>query len=149
MMAQCQVFLPKSKFSYHQQKNFEKQKLNFSSSALFHMKASVSLKCFLNDSRCQIYIKLTTFVFWPNLPKKYFHSQVEKVNITIYFCILELIGENKIQVNLTILALRINFSYKRNFLSRTEKSTPPLKSAHLIQQVQLKLRILIVLEQIY
>ena len=47
-MAQCQIFLPKSKFCQHQQKTLEKQKLNFSRSALFHMKTRVYLKCFVH-----------------------------------------------------------------------------------------------------
>ena len=40
------IFLQKSK---HQQNPLEKQKLNFSRSALFHRKTRVSLKYFVND----------------------------------------------------------------------------------------------------
>ena len=51
MTAQCRVPLPKYKFCQYQQKALEKQKLNFSHSALFHTKTKVSLKYFVSDCR--------------------------------------------------------------------------------------------------
>ena len=67
MIAQCPVPLPKQIFCYYWQKTHKKQKLNFSRSALFHMKTRVSLKYFVNDccynlshwqldSRCSVYV---------------------------------------------------------------------------------------------
>ena len=47
-IAQCSVFHPNSKLCQYQQKNIEKQKLNFSHSALFHMKTRVCLKYFVH-----------------------------------------------------------------------------------------------------
>ena len=52
MIAQYPVFLPKWKFCQYQLKTIEKQKLNFPRSALFHMETRVSLKYFVNGSRC-------------------------------------------------------------------------------------------------
>ena len=49
-ITQCPVFLPKIKFCQYQQKT-SKQKLNFSRSALFHMKTRVFLKYFVRGCR--------------------------------------------------------------------------------------------------
>ena len=60
MSGKCLNFIEwyPSAYSFYQNENFvntkktlEKQKLNFSPSALFHLKTRVSLKYFLNDSR--------------------------------------------------------------------------------------------------
>ena len=48
---QCPVFLPKCKFCKQLQKLTEIQKMNFSQSALFHMKSEVCLKFFVLDCR--------------------------------------------------------------------------------------------------
>ena len=52
----------------------------------------------------QFQLKLTNFIFRPNLTKLtiYFQPKTEKVNITIEFCIFELV-------------LSPNFSLKRQF----------------------------------
>ena len=42
----CPVFLPNYKFRKYYQKTLEKQGINFSNSALFHMNTGVSLKTF-------------------------------------------------------------------------------------------------------
>ena len=51
MIAQCPVPLPKRNFCQYQQKALEKEKLNFSDCALFHMKTRVSLKYFVSYCR--------------------------------------------------------------------------------------------------
>ena len=50
-IAQCPAFLLKRKFCQYQQKTVEKQKLNFSGSALFHIENRVSLTYFVNGCR--------------------------------------------------------------------------------------------------
>ena len=62
MIAQCPVFLRKSKFCQYQQKHLAKKKLNFSRSALFHMKTKVCLKQFVHDC-------LQIHFFASNLPQ--------------------------------------------------------------------------------
>ena len=50
----CSVILPKYIFFQYWQKTPEKQKLNFSRSALFHMKTRNCLKHFVHDCRSRI-----------------------------------------------------------------------------------------------
>ena len=51
IIAQCLVLSKKQKCCQGKQKSAEKQKWNFSSSALFYMRTRVGLKYFVNDCR--------------------------------------------------------------------------------------------------
>ena len=48
-------------------KIFEKQKLNFSRSALFHMKTRLTLKCFVNDGLWKVLLASISSKTPPNL----------------------------------------------------------------------------------
>ena len=63
------------------QKALEKQKLNFSRRALFHMKTRVSLKYFVNDCSFKSYLFLNVCIIlvrWIKEGKFYFHSFTAK-----------------------------------------------------------------------
>ena len=63
MIAQCPVSLPNGKFCQYWQKTLEKQKLNFSRCALFHVNTRVSFKHFVSYSRIGLFTPFKKLIF--------------------------------------------------------------------------------------
>ena len=90
-------------------------------------------------------IKLTILIFWIKFAtKRYFRSQAEKVNITIEFCIFELVYVPNFSLNWQFWVFVPNLP-KEGVSSRKRKKLP---SFRLFAKFQLKLTIWIFLDQI-
>ena len=67
-------------------------------------------------------LKLIILVFWTKFAqKRYFRSKTENVNITIEFCLFELVSVIKFHLQLTILTFWTNFAQEQYFQSKTKK----------------------------